>query len=65
MKQAKMRTKATMMVMNHQNMMIHKIMMTEKNLKMKMPTKRERRNSVKKEKKRYEKRRSHLKNSVK
>jgi len=39
--------------------------MTEKNLKMKMPTKRERRNSVKKEKKRYEKRRSHLTNSIK
>ncbi len=59
-----MRKKATMTVMNHQNMTIHKTMMTEKNLKMKMLTKRERRNSVKKEKKRYEKRRNHLKSSI-
>lgn len=60
-----MRKKATMTAMNHPNMTIHKTTMTEKNLKMKMPTKRERRNSVKKEKKRYEKRRSHLTNSIK
>ena len=51
-------------VMSHQNMTILKIMMTEKNLKMKMPTRRAKKSSVKKEKKKYEKRRSRLQNSI-
>jgi hypothetical protein len=65
MKQAKMMEKGTMMVMSPLNTTIHRIKTTERTLMTKMPTRRERRNSVKTERKRYEKRRRQVKNSIK
>ena len=60
-----MTKKVTMMVMSLPNTMTVKTKMTERTLKMMMQTRRARRSLVKKERKRYEKRRSHLTNSNK
>ena len=62
MMQAPTMRKATMMVMSPQNMMIAKIRMTEKISKMMMEMKRVRKNSLKKERRKYEMVRNHLKN---
>ncbi len=60
-----MTKKVTMMVMSHLNMMIVKTKTTERTLTMMMLTRRARKSLAKKERKRYEKRRNHLKNSIK
>ena len=59
-----MMKKVTMMVMNHLNMMTVKTKTTERTLTMMMLTRRVRKSSAKKERKKYEKRRNHLKNSI-
>jgi len=60
-----MTKKVTMMEMSLLSTMIARTKTTERTLKMMMLTRRARRSLVKKERKRYEKRRNHLENSIK
>ena len=60
-----MTKKVTMMVMSLLNMMIVKTKTTERTSTMMMQTRRVRKSLAKKERKRYERKRNHLKNSIK